>query len=160
MPEPEYPTTPADRTARRIALAAIGVGAALRIWVLTQRGSLWLDEASLALNVLGRGFAGLARPLDWGQAAPVGFLWLERALTDLLGPAEWVFRLWPAAAGAGTLGVVWYVGRRAARPLSAAFAVVALAFSLLALRYSAEDILLCPSDPLTSTIAAAEMADS
>lgn len=130
--------TPLDRAAARVALAAIVVGVVLRIWVLTQRGSLGLDEASLALNVLGRDFGGLARPLDWGQAAPAGFLWLEKGLTTVLGPAEWVLRLWPAVAGAGTLVVVWIAGRRLVRPCAAALTVTVLAFSLLALRYSAE----------------------
>ena len=138
MPEPATNTASLDRTAARIAITAVVCGVVLRLWVLSQRGSLWIDEAALALNVLGRDFAGLLRPLDWGQAAPVGFLWLERALAGLLGPSEWVFRLWPAVAGAGTLWLVWRAGRGIVRPMSAALAVVVLAFSLLAIRYSAE----------------------
>ena len=138
MPEPETSSTSIDRTAARIAIAAVAIGVVLRIWVLTQRGSLWLDEASLALNVLGRDFAGLLRPLDWGQAAPVGFLWLERALTGLLGTAEWVLRIVPALAGGLTLWLVWEVGRRSVGRLAGALAAAALAGSLIAIRYSAE----------------------
>ena len=138
MPEPEPNTSALDRTAARIAIAAVAIGVVLRIWVLTQRGSLWLDEASLALNVLGRDFAGLLRPLDWGQAAPVGFLWLERALTGLLGTAEWVLRLLPAMAGGVTIWLVWEVGRRSVGRLAGALTAAALAGSLIAIRYSAE----------------------
>jgi hypothetical protein len=110
----------------------------VRAWCLTQRGSLWLDEASLALNVLGRGFGGLASPLDWGQAAPVGFLWILKALTLALGPAEWVLRLWPFVAGACLLPLTWLVGRRLVGEGGALLATVSLAASLLAIRYSAE----------------------
>jgi len=113
-------------------------GVAVRLWVLSRRGSFFLDEASLALNVLGRGYAGLALPLDWGQAAPVGFLWAEKVLTGLLGPSEWVLRLMPFLAGSGTLILVWRVGRKVAGETTAMLVAVALSVSLLAIRYSAE----------------------
>jgi hypothetical protein len=121
-----------------IALVAILAGGAVRLWVLTQRGSLWLDEASLALNILGRGFAALARPLDWGQAAPAGFLWIEKAFTLLLGSSEWVLRLWPFLAGVAVLPLTWVVGRKLVGEGGALLATSALGFSLLAIRYSAE----------------------
>ena len=121
-----------------IAFAAVVAGAGLRFWVYARRGSLWLDESSLALNVLARGFGELADPLDWGQAAPVGFLWTEKALVTLLGSAEWVVRLLPFLAGAATPWLAWRVGRRAAGSAAGALASVALAVSLLAIRYSAE----------------------
>lgn len=138
MPETEDNTTSLDRTAAGIAVAAVVLGVAVRIWVLSQRGSFFLDEASLALNVLGRDFVELARPLDWGQAAPVGFLWVLRALTLALGSAEWVLRLLPFVAGALTPWLAWRVGRRLVGDRAAMFAAVALACSLLAIRYSAE----------------------
>jgi hypothetical protein len=77
-------------------------------------------------------------PLDWGQAAPVGFLWLLKVATSLLGSAEWVLRLWPFLAGAATLPLVWAVGRRIAGPGAGLLATVAMACSLLAIRYSTE----------------------
>jgi hypothetical protein len=117
---------------------AIFLGGAVRIWAYTQRGSLWLDEASLALNVLGRGFGGLAAPLDWGQAAPVGFLWILKALTLVLGSGEWVLRLWPFVAGVATLPLTWLVGRRLVGAPAAMLATVAMAFSLIAIRYATE----------------------
>jgi hypothetical protein len=113
-------------------------GGAVRLWVLTERGSLWLDEASLALNILGRGFGGLAAPLDWGQAAPVGFLWIVKALTAVLGTEEWVLRLVPCVAGVALLPLTWVVGRRLVGEGGALLATTAVGSSLLAIRYSAE----------------------
>lgn len=138
MTSPALQTPNVDRTGTRLALAVIVIGVALRIWVLSQRGSLWLDEASLVLNVLGRDFGALATPLDWGQAAPVGFLWLEKGLAALLGPREWVLRLWPFLASVGGLGLTWWVGKRLVGPVAALLATVGTAASLLELRYAAE----------------------
>lgn len=126
------------RRIAQLALAAIIVGGAVRLWVFTTRGSLFLDEASLALNVLARDFGSLATPLDWGQAAPVGFLWIVKALTSVLGTGEWVLRLWPFVAGVATVWLTWVVGRKTVGATGAAFATVALACSLMAIRYSAE----------------------
>ncbi|MDQ8165941.1 MAG: glycosyltransferase family 39 protein [Gemmatimonadota bacterium] len=126
------------RLTARLAFVAIIVGGAVRFWVFTRRGSLFLDEASLALNVLARDFGSLAAPLDWGQAAPVGFLWIVKALSSVLGSGEWVLRLWPFVAGVATVWFTWVVGRKTVGAPGAAFATVALACSLMAIRYSAE----------------------
>ena len=131
-------TNPLDRTAFRIALVAIAAGIGLRLWAAGARGSLWLDEASLALNILGRSANALATPLDWGQAAPVGFLWAEKAVTALLDPTARALRLVPCLAGVLTLLWTWQAGRRMVGPLAAVLATVVVAFSLIALRYSAE----------------------
>jgi hypothetical protein len=116
----------------------IVAGAASRLWAFSQRGSLWLDEASLALNILTRGFGALATPLDWGQAAPIGFLWLLKAQTVVFSPWPWTLRLWPLIAGILTTALVWRVGRRVAGDAAALLATTAIALSLLAIRYSAE----------------------
>lgn len=117
---------------------AVIAGVAARAWVWTHRGSLFLDEASLALNVLVRGFPALTKPLDWGQAAPVGYLWVERGAFLAFGASELVLRAWSFLAGVATLPFTWFVGRRVAGARAAAFAVTALACSLIAIRYAAE----------------------
>lgn len=68
----------------------------------------------------------------------MGFLWLLKTLTMVLGSAEWVLRLWPFVAGVATLALTWAVGRRAAGPGAGMLATVAMALSLLAIRYSTE----------------------
>jgi hypothetical protein len=60
--------------------------------------ALWLDEANLSLNILNRSIFGLFQPLDEGQLAPVGFLIVEKLLTQFFGDSEYVFRFFPLAA--------------------------------------------------------------
>jgi hypothetical protein len=85
---------------------ALVVGAALRLKMLLVGRSLWLDEAMLALNICGRSFAGLWRPLDLDQGAPVGFLMVERLAVLALGPNELALRLVPFLASVVTLFLI------------------------------------------------------
>lgn len=85
---------------------AAALGVALRLRALLAGRSLWLDEAMLALNICGRDFAGLLRPLDYDQGAPIGFLLVERLLVLILGPTELALRLVPFAASLATLVLV------------------------------------------------------
>ncbi|MHB0962573.1 MAG: hypothetical protein ACYC5V_05100, partial [Gemmatimonadaceae bacterium] len=132
---------PADTPARAavvVAWTAIVLGVAARAWAFSQRGSLWLDEAALALNVLTRGFGELLQPLDWGQAAPVGFLWLERAVSFHAEVPDMWLRIVPWGAGALLPWLLWRLGRRVVGTGAGALAAVAGAGSLMALRYSTE----------------------
>ena len=61
--------------------------------------SLWLDEAMLALNIVNRSFAGLLKPLDYDQGAPIGFLLVEKSMNLLFGDHELVFRFIPFVVG-------------------------------------------------------------
>ncbi|MHB1313764.1 MAG: glycosyltransferase family 39 protein [Gemmatimonadaceae bacterium] len=132
------PVSLPERAAMVVAWLAVLAGAAARLWALSQRGSPWLDEASLALNVMTRAFGALARPLDWGQAAPVGFLWVERVVASHAdAPIAWL-RLVPFAAGVTLPLLLWHLGRRGRGTGAGAIAAVTAAGSLLALRYSTE----------------------
>ncbi len=68
--------------------AALGAASSLRLARYLWRDSLWGDEAMLAGSIVGRSFRALVPPLDYGQLAPVPFLWLERASSPLGGPAR------------------------------------------------------------------------
>ncbi|MBM4194534.1 MAG: glycosyltransferase family 39 protein [Gemmatimonadetes bacterium] len=125
----------------RLARAAgllIAIGMAVRLWVLTERGSLFLDEASLALNVLARDVRLLTQPLDWGQAGPIGFLWIERVAVLSAGSAEWVLRLAPFLGGVAIPVLTWLVGVRTVGRRAALYATAACVASLIAIRYSSE----------------------
>ena len=91
-----------------VALMAGGAAAvALRLRMLLVGRSLWLDEAALALNVCGRSFAGLLRPLDHDQAAPIGFLFAERASVEAFGPGEVALRLYPFLASIASVALIY-----------------------------------------------------
>jgi uncharacterized membrane protein len=111
----------ADFAAALLLLA----GLALRMRQYLSGRSFWLDEAMLALNIVHRDFAGLFRPLDYDQGAPLGFLLLEKLTITLLQNGELTLRLPPFVAGCLAL-VFFYIFLR--RFLSPAGSLPALAF--------------------------------
>ena len=110
-PEGTAEPIPSDGTASRwptialIPVAALAV--ALRLRMMLVGRSLWLDETALALNICGRSFAGLLKPLDHDQAAPIGFLFLERAAVLAFGPNEVALRLFPFLASIASLVLIY-----------------------------------------------------
>ena len=127
------------RAADLLAAAAVALGAVARLRQWASGRSLWLDEAMLADNVIRRSFAGLARPLDFDQAAPLGFLWASKLVTFVFGTGERALRLIPLLAGLAALAMLWLLARRATGSRwAAALAVALLAASLEAVTYSAE----------------------
>ena len=111
-----------------IAWLTIGVGILLRLAQYVANRSLWLDEAYLALNISQRSFAGLLQPLDYGQAAPVGFLLLEKLFVTMFGNTDYVLRLVPLLCGVASIILfrelaLRYVGQRAALIALAMFAI-------------------------------------
>ena len=60
------------------------LGIFLRSYLYFLNRSLWADEASLAINLVTRDFSELAQLLDYHQAAPVGFLFVEKFFITIL----------------------------------------------------------------------------
>jgi hypothetical protein len=77
----------------------VALGIVLRVRQYLSYRSLSGDEASLAVNIVSRSFAGLTEPLGFHQAAPVGFLYIEKLLIILLGNADYILRLLPLISG-------------------------------------------------------------
>ncbi len=126
------------RTFVLLSLGLLAVGFLLRIRQYAEGRALWLDEAMLALNVIRRSFAGLARPLDYNQGAPLGFLWVQKVVTLALGPGEYALRLLPLLASLAALVLFWAVARRY---LSHTVTLLALTFAVFAnelIYYAAE----------------------
>ena len=101
----DFGTTPARRASvadgtrlnSSYALAAwalVAIGVVLRVWQFAGFTSLWFDEINLARNIAERSYAGLIRPLDYGQVAPVGFLLAERFFWSLFH-SDWALRVLP-----------------------------------------------------------------
>ena len=114
-------------------------GIALRLTAWSQRSSLWLDEVALALNVNGRSlWELLAVPLDYGQAAPRGFLLLQWCITNTVGRSDLAFRLLPCIAGVASLFLFRRVALRVLSATGAAVALLYFAFGFWFIFFSAD----------------------
>jgi len=102
-------------------------GACVLIYFGREARPLWVDEEMLALNARDRSFPELAGGLWLGQAAPLGWLALERASMLALGLSERAVRALPVLWGLLTLVAAVCVGRRWLGPVGAA--ILALLFS-------------------------------
>lgn len=100
--------------------------------------SLWLDEAYLVLNVLGRDFGGLLRPLDSHQIAPPLFLWAVKLAVSLGGDSEMVLRFVPLVGSVLSLPLIYRVARRIAGPTGAWIATAMLGWSQPLIYYASE----------------------
>jgi hypothetical protein len=116
----------------------VGVGAVLRLAQYLFNRSLWLDEAALASNILQRGYRDLLRPLDLHQAAPPGFLVLEKLAAQLLGPGELALRLLPLLAGLAALLLFRRAAARVLTPVGAALSVALFALGDPLIYYASE----------------------
>lgn len=124
------------RLAERVP-ALLGISFAVATY-LADRG-LWLDEASLGLNILERGHAALLRPLDYGQAAPLLYLQVVKVCAEIFGPSSLSMRL-PSLL-AFLLSVILFSGILRMTLQTPAARIVAMAlfcFNLMLLRYSGE----------------------
>ena len=88
----------------------ITLGSILRMRQYLSYRSLSGDEASLAVNIVSRSFEGLTEPLGFHQAAPVGFLYIEKLLMILLGNADYILRLFPLISGILAVYLIHRIG--------------------------------------------------
>lgn len=112
-------------TAERLSWGIIAFGIVLRSAQFLFNPALYVDEGALALNIINRTFAGLFQPLDSNQAAPVGFLALEKIALLALGDSEYSLRLFPFLFSVASLFLFYQVARRS---LSARAVPVAMTF--------------------------------
>lgn len=127
-----------EQILRHAPWVCVGLGVVLRVrdWAVDR--SLWVDEASLALNILDRPIVGFLEPLAYDQAAPFGFLVLEKLATGVFGAGEPVLRLVPLLAGIAAVPLFWGLARRMLPRGEAVVAVGLFAVSPVLIRYSAE----------------------
>jgi hypothetical protein len=119
--------------------AALAAGILTRLFQYLDNRNLWLDEAMLALNLLDKSYLQLLQPLDYKQAAPVLFLWLEKTAAFLFGPSEYSLRFWPLLLSILTLPLLYRLALRLTRsPLAATLALWMAAFSPFLVRYASE----------------------
>jgi hypothetical protein len=132
-------TPPWPPRAVQLAWALAAVGVSLRIIRYAANRSLWLDEAFLAESVLTCTVRQLlTEPLLHWQAAPVGFLFLEKLAVNLLGTSEYALRLVPLIAGITSVPLFAAVARRLLPPAGGLAALALFACLEPLVYYSAE----------------------
>ena len=94
-----------------LACCFVFLGFLVRLVQYLSNRSLWGDEVNLALNIINRSYLELTQTLDYNQAAPLGFLWLEKLATQLFGNSEYALRLLPFVASIVSLGVFYRLTR-------------------------------------------------
>jgi hypothetical protein len=120
------------------AWALVVIGLAFRLARYFAHNSLWHDESTLALNLVGKTFGGLLKPLDYGQGAPVGFLMLEKVCVTWFGTSEYALRLVPQLAGLISVPLFYRVARRVLGCGGTLVALAIFAGSDSLVQYSAE----------------------
>lgn len=126
-----------DYRERLLATVLLG-GSLLRVRQYLHNRSLWVDESSLAINIIPRSVSRLFLPLDHDQGAPVGFLLLEKAAIAVFGPSEYALRLVPLLAGLLALFLFYPVFRRLVHPNAAFVGLVLFALAQPMIYYASE----------------------
>jgi 4-amino-4-deoxy-L-arabinose transferase-like glycosyltransferase len=125
-------------TAERLSWAVIAFGVVLRAAQFLYNPALYVDEGALALNIISRTFAGLAQPLDSNQAAPLGFLALEKIALLALGDSEYSLRLFPFLFSVASLFLFYQVARRCLSSWAVPIALTFFAVSGHVIYYAAQ----------------------
>jgi len=123
---------------RWLTASAISVGIVLRLLAYFRNGSLWFDEAALALNIIDRPLLSLFGSLEFHQGAPVGFLAVEKIVSSILGPGELALRLFPLISGLLTVLLVTDVARLYVSPGVVPLATALVAVNPSLINYSSE----------------------
>ena len=128
-----------DPDLRWLVAALLLTGAVLRLWQYFGNASLWIDEAAIALNIVGRSSRALLfTPLDYNQVAPPGFLLLERTATVLFGANELALRLLPLFSALASLYLFGRVAAHVLRGWAVPFSAALFAFGIDFIFYGAE----------------------
>jgi len=119
-------------------LALVLLGLAWRTIRYALGFPIWGDEAFVAVNFVERDFAGMIRPLIYGQIVPLLFMWATLAVTKVLGLSEWALRLPPFIAGFVAVPLFWRFATRVLKPRAAFLAVGMLAAAYYTVRHANE----------------------
>lgn len=123
---------------KNISFVLLFVGAILRLRRYFSGRSLWADEAMLALNIVNRNFAGLFKPLEYDQGAPLGFLLVEKFFNALFGRQELVLRFFPMLAGLASLALFYLLIRQTLQDAGLFLALALFAVNPQLVDYSSE----------------------
>ncbi|MFZ2096372.1 MAG: hypothetical protein WAV05_07010, partial [Anaerolineales bacterium] len=119
-----------------VGLSLLGI--ILRLYFYIINRSLWLDEASLALNIVNRSFPDLLKPLDYYQGASLGFLFVQKIIGSLLGYKDYVLRFIPLIAGLVSIFLMFVVSKKIGRQISPYICLGLFVLSPRLIYYSSE----------------------
>lgn len=100
--------------------------------------SLWLDEAYLALNIVSRSYSELMQPLDFNQAAPLGFLFIQKFMIQLYGNGDYILRLVPLLSGLLSLYLMYLFARHYTKGAGVPIAVTLFSLTGPLIYYASE----------------------
>jgi uncharacterized membrane protein len=107
FPRFDFRNKPAFVNLVLVLLVALGIFLRARQYLFNR--SLWLDEATFSLNIIGRPLDRLLfEQLDSNQAAPLGLIFLAKCSTILFSNSDLVLRLVPFLFG--ILGLFFALG--------------------------------------------------
>lgn len=140
LPDSQISKPPGTRSNPTVlAWLVIFIGIALRLRRYLEDRGLMHDDAQLATNIFNRSFGQLLHPLTFGnQAAPVGFVFLQKCAVEIFGHGERAIRLAPFLASILLLPILFLTLRKSAGPFTALFALAWVALSEPLVQYAAE----------------------
>jgi len=92
----------------------------------------------LAINFFDTSYGDLFSPLEYGQIAPLGWLWLEKLMFDLGNGNMLLLRLPSVIAGIVSVLLFWKIAQRIVEQRAALFALAIFCASYYPMRYSIE----------------------
>ncbi len=117
----------------------IFIGVILAIYQFVFNRSLWLDEASLALNIIRRNFQELTMPLEYLQVAPLGFLFIEKNAVLIYGKTDLALRIFPLISFLASIVFFYLFSNKLVKDkLIALLATSIFSTSIILISYSSE----------------------
>jgi len=117
----------------------IAIGVILYFKQYLNDRSLWLDEAMISLDIIRLPMSNfLHQPLPYFQAAPLGFLVIEKIFVSLLGTSEYALRLYPFVCGLLSLGLFFKLAKKYLNVEFVAFAILTFVITPSLVYFSSE----------------------
>jgi len=117
----------------------VGLGIYLSIEQFLFNRNLLLDEIALAINIRDRDFMALLQPLSDNQAAPIGFLYLEKLMITIFGNHDYILRIFPLVSFIISIILVYFLSLKLLKKrMPSLFASAIFSTSYVLIRYSDE----------------------
>jgi len=134
-----------------IYYSIIIIGVLLATIQLLFNRSLWLDEVSIARNLLNRDFLELLKPLEHGQIAPIGYLYITKVFGLIFGYGEISLRFYSYLSYIFSIPLLYYASLRLSsnNRVISLLSVAIFSISMTSIYYASElkqyssDILIC-----------------